>query len=78
MALARSVVSARKTKEEVIIEFRRSSILDAAYRLFIAKGFESTTIDDIALGAGVAKGTVYLYYKSKTSVDTQNRPSIDT
>ncbi|WP_017813831.1 MULTISPECIES: TetR/AcrR family transcriptional regulator [Paenibacillus] len=40
-------------------------ILDAAYELFGLDGFYETKISDIAHRAGIAKGTVYLYFKSK-------------
>lgn len=36
-----------------------------ALRLFAAKGFFRTTVEDIAQATGVAKGTVYLYFKDK-------------
>ncbi|MBP2001317.1 TetR/AcrR family fatty acid metabolism transcriptional regulator [Paenibacillus shirakamiensis] len=41
------------------------TILDAAYAHFGAKGFYDTKISEIAETAGIAKGTVYLYFKSK-------------
>jgi AcrR family transcriptional regulator len=46
-------------------EDRRQEILDAATRIFSAKGVSKTTVADIAEAAGVAKGTVYLYFGSK-------------
>ncbi|WP_342359149.1 helix-turn-helix domain-containing protein [Terrarubrum flagellatum] len=42
--------------------------MDVAEELFIAKGVGQTTIDDIVAGAGVAKGTFYLYFKSKDEI----------
>jgi TetR/AcrR family fatty acid metabolism transcriptional regulator len=57
--------TARKTKKDVVTEFRMSEILDAARAVFGRKGFNDTTVDEIAEQAGLAKGTVYLYYKSK-------------
>jgi AcrR family transcriptional regulator len=56
---------AGKTKKDVLLEFRTTEILDAARTVFSLKGFEGATIDAIALAAGVAKGTVYLYFDSK-------------
>src|SRR3990170_8026576 len=44
---------------------RREAILAAARKVFARKGFEGSTIVDIAREAGVASGTVYLYYASK-------------
>ena len=42
-----------------------SAIKTAARRLFTARGFDATTIDDIAERAGVAKGAVYHHFPSK-------------
>ncbi len=44
---------------------RRASILAAARELFFEKGFMDATIDDIADRCSLAKGTIYLYFKSK-------------
>ncbi len=44
---------------------RREAILKAAQKVFAEKGFDGATIADIAQEAGVASGTVYLYYESK-------------
>src|SRR5437762_13818789 len=52
----------RKEREK---EARRIAILDAAEKIFDTKGFALATMDDIARDAELAKGTVYLYYKSK-------------
>src|SRR3989442_7966739 len=60
--------SAVKTKKDVVTEFRCSGILEAARKVFAKKGFHEATVDDIAEAAGVAKGTVYLYYASKRDV----------
>jgi AcrR family transcriptional regulator len=57
-----------KTRKEVIKEFRTAELLEAARRVFAGKGFHAATVEDIAAAAGVAKGTVYLYYKSKQEV----------
>ncbi len=60
--------TAIKTKKDVVTEFRTSGILEAARKVFAEKGFHEATVDDIAEAAGVAKGTVYLYYESKREV----------
>ncbi|MFY9588961.1 MAG: TetR/AcrR family transcriptional regulator [Actinomycetota bacterium] len=49
-------------------EERRKDILDAALRLFASKGFADTSVSDIAAEAGMATGTVYLYFPSKEHV----------
>ena len=54
-----------KTKQQVVMEFRRQEILDAARTVFARKGFADGIVDDIAAEAGVAKGTIYLYFPSK-------------
>ena len=45
-----------------------AAILASARALFAERGFEGTSIDDIALAAGVAKGAVYHHYPSKEAV----------
>lgn len=55
----------RKTKEEVVGEFRCASIQDAAMAVIARKGIEETTIQDVADEAGIAKGTVYLYFRDR-------------
>lgn len=57
-----------KTKKEVLSEFRCTEILDAARQVFALKGFSDATVDEIADAAGVAKGTVYLYFPSKRDI----------
>ena len=57
-----------RTKKEVLSEFRTTEILESARRVFAAKGFHQATVDEIAEVAGVAKGTLYLYYPSKRAI----------
>lgn len=56
------------TKVDLKKNKKRQDILDSAYELFTTKGFSSTTILNIALNAGVGKGTFYLYFDSKEAV----------
>jgi len=44
---------------------KRERILDAAVRVFASKGFHATRVSEVAKAAGVADGTIYLYFKSK-------------
>jgi len=44
---------------------KRGRILDAAVKVFAERGFHSATVVGIARGAGVADGTIYLYFKGK-------------
>jgi AcrR family transcriptional regulator len=46
-------------------EARPQELLDAALELFVEKGFAATRTEEVALRAGVSKGTLYLYYPSK-------------
>lgn len=57
-----------RTRKEVLTEFRTAEILQAAHHVFAEKGYDQATISDIASAAGVAKGTIYLYYRSKRDV----------
>lgn len=47
---------------------RREAILDAALDEFSARGFEATRLDDVARRAGIAKGTIYLYFRDKETL----------
>ncbi|HWE23349.1 MAG TPA: TetR/AcrR family transcriptional regulator [Myxococcales bacterium] len=44
---------------------KRERILDAAVKVFAERGYFSSTVAEIARAAGVADGTIYLYFKSK-------------
>lgn len=44
---------------------KRERILAAATERFVRHGYRKTSIDEVARAAGVAKGTIYLYYRSK-------------
>ncbi|MGH2457483.1 MAG: TetR/AcrR family transcriptional regulator [Chloroflexota bacterium] len=50
------------------VEGRREQILRAAVEVFGERGYNSATISDIANAAGVAHGTVYLYFRSKAEI----------
>src|SRR5256714_1621123 len=54
-----------KSKEEVVQEFRIHSIRDAAMRVIARKGMAAATMQEIADEAGVAKGTIYLYFRDR-------------
>jgi TetR/AcrR family transcriptional regulator, fatty acid metabolism regulator protein len=47
---------------------KRERILDAAVRVFARKGFYATRVSEVAKAAGVADGTIYLYFKSKDAL----------
>jgi len=52
-------------KRELQKEARRIAIIDAALEEFTAQGFTATKLDDVAVRAGIGKGTIYLYFDSK-------------
>jgi AcrR family transcriptional regulator len=56
---------------------KRRAILDAARELFSKKGYEETTIADIARAAHIAVGTVYLYFRNKHDVYTAVGVSVE-
>jgi AcrR family transcriptional regulator len=47
---------------------RRQAILAAALREFSARGFAAARLDDVAVRAGIAKGTIYLYFRDKEAL----------
>ncbi len=54
-----------RSKEEVVQEFRIQSIQEAALRVIARKGMAAATMQEIAEEAGVAKGTIYLYFRDR-------------
>src|SRR5882672_3664681 len=47
---------------------KRGRILDAAQSLFLRYGVKRTALDDVVREAGIAKGTLYLYFDSKEAL----------
>lgn len=47
---------------------RRNEILDVAERLFITKGYDATSTNDILAEIGIARGTLYYHFKSKEDI----------
>jgi AcrR family transcriptional regulator len=60
--------SAISKKEELVREFRVREILDSACRVVARHGFQGATIDRVAEEAGIAKGTIYLYFHTKETM----------
>lgn len=58
-------VASRREREQ---QMRREVIMVAAQKLFGQKGFELTTVDEIAAEAELGKGTIYSYFKSKDEI----------
>ncbi len=47
---------------------RRQQILNAALQLFVERGYEDSSVDEIARVAGLSKGSIYWYFKSKLDI----------
>ena len=60
-------IAERRQREK---EQRRKEIKDAARKVFLEKGYTSSTINDIANGAQLSPATLYLYYKNKEELYT--------
>jgi TetR/AcrR family transcriptional regulator, cholesterol catabolism regulator len=56
------------TEKRKVPRKRRAEVLDAAARVFHEKGYDATTIQDIADEVGILKGSVYYYISSKEDV----------
>lgn len=54
--------------DEMRTTLRRQQILEAATRVFAEKGYHHATTKDIARTAGMAEGTIYLYFENKSEV----------
>ncbi len=67
------MAEASATRRRELPEVRRQQILDAAAQVFLDRGLAQATIADVAEAAGVAKGTVYLYFESKSALLTALR-----
>src|ERR1700730_17498569 len=57
-----------KTRKELLSEWRHGEILQPARRIFARLGYSAANVEDIAKEAGMAKGTIYLYFKSKEEI----------
>ena len=55
----------RKERERL---FRKQEIIDASVKLFAGKGFNNTTLDEIAASSEFGKGTIYNYFSSKEEI----------
>jgi AcrR family transcriptional regulator len=55
-------------RSDVFKAGRREAILDAAMRLFVAQGYDRTTMREIATEAGVSTGAIYVYFQTKAEM----------
>jgi AcrR family transcriptional regulator len=63
-----AAVGSQRQKKDLVTEYRRKQILEAALVVFSKKGYGEATIPDIAREGGVAVGTIYNYYPSKRDI----------
>jgi AcrR family transcriptional regulator len=73
----------KRARTEAEREGRMQDIRAAALDVFSGKGFAAARLEDVARAAGVAKGTIYLYFKSKEDlfeaiVNTTLGPLLET
>lgn len=59
---------ARTTTRRQKVEAREQAILESARQIFFKKGYEGARMSEIAAGAQIAEGTIYLYYKNKAAL----------
>ncbi|MGD0878729.1 MAG: helix-turn-helix domain-containing protein [Anaerolineales bacterium] len=59
---------ANPSLDELRTNLRRTQILEAATRVFAEKGYHRATTKDIARAAGMAEGTIYLYFENKSEL----------
>ena len=59
---------AKPSLNELRTNLRRTQILEAATRVFAEKGYHRATTKDVARAAGMAEGTIYLYFENKSEL----------
>lgn len=64
----KSAAKAKKSRNGTVVADKREAILRAAIKVFAGKGYFNSKVADIAGAAGIADGTVYLYFKSKDEI----------
>jgi AcrR family transcriptional regulator len=55
-------------QREALSETRRAQILEAALRVWMRRGFDAGSVEALAREAGLAKGTLYLYFPTKDAI----------
>jgi AcrR family transcriptional regulator len=63
--------NAKRSRRERERSARRREILEAARKVFAARGYEGSTLDEVAREAEFAKGTLYSYFDSKAELFAQ-------
>jgi AcrR family transcriptional regulator len=54
--------------EHLSRDTRREQILNAAAKLFVTQGYDNASVDEVAREAGLSKGSIYWYFKSKLEI----------
>lgn len=67
-SVAAKIRTSRSNPEKAPVQGKREAILRAAIEVFAEKGFFNSKVADVAREAGIADGTVYLYFKSKDEI----------
>lgn len=72
----------KRVPNEVRRTRSHEAVLDAAEHLFVRKGFDSTTVDEVAAKAGLTKGAIYFHFADKLAmlmalIDRAERRVID-
>jgi len=57
-----------KFRKDKITEIRKNDIIDVAEKIFFAKGYMESTMDDLAREAEYSKRTLYMYFESKREI----------
>src|SRR3974390_1111681 len=65
-------------RRQAQMEQREEQILASAFAVFAAHGYEAARLDDVARRAGIAKGTIYLYFRDKESLFQEMIPTMLT
>ncbi len=67
--MSRVEEGSRRERNKALV---RSRLVAAALKLAVSRGFEETTVADIAAAAGVAKGTFFNYFPTKEAIVTEH------
>lgn len=63
-----AIADEKRGRGRPLVDDKRRLILDAALKTFAAKGFHGTSVPEVAAEAGVATGSVYVYFEDKQSL----------
>jgi AcrR family transcriptional regulator len=63
-----AVTDVKTSRREMYAALTRSAVLDAAQTLFVTKGFDATSVDDIAQMSQSSKGAVYHHFRDKQEI----------